>query len=310
MNRNPTTGDLYHHTIDIDRNKLVGFFMPVLNCKTLLEGTYNSLVNSMPKYYPFGMIAIDTGSTDGTKEYIQQQVPTYGPFDLLPYDVCGPTAKDSVPNVAVELWLGKYDKSIDKFEHEDAIKYLCWIHSDMDFVTHNWLEKMIDVYESDPNICFLSPTVVQHETRTNEYQANAAPLLISVQMMKNFYRRYGFFLDPSLHWCVAYDDWDMHFRVKEMGFKSLVTHRVKVIHYTGGTTLDLARRGGWDKWRNENFLIYQRKWKTDKQPFPAGEWGIKDGYTFPDGKIYQQSDYEYSPIKELTTTTKLYKLRS
>jgi GT2 family glycosyltransferase len=262
----------------------------------LAEGTLNSLYRSFPKNREFGLIALDTGSTDGTYEYLKQQIPIFKSKDLNK-DIDGPMAKDPPPNVAIELWLGKYDKESNKFEKEDELDYLCWIHSDMDFICEGWLDELIRIYETDKDICFLSPStsVYPPEISKTLHQGNSSPLLISVEMIKNFYKHYGYFLEPKLFWCVAYDDWDMHFRVREMGYKSLVTPTTTVIHYTGGTTLNLCKLPGWNEARRQNLDYYKQRWGTECSPFTGGEWGISTGFKMPNGSIFVEENFSYKP---------------
>jgi len=286
--------------VNRDPNKAIGFFMPTFNCRQLAEGSYHSLVQSMPHNWPFGFIALDTGSTDGTVEFFKGQAPVFGNHDSnFPYKVRGLKPVDCPPNVAIELWLGKYNKDTDTFDNEDRVKYICWIHSDMDFIQKGWAEKMIEVYESDPKIGILAPlTIVGSEAKT-EYRGNAAPVFMSVKMIKRFYKKYGWFLDPHYAWCVGYDDWDMHFRCLELGYKSIVTPKARVNHYTGGTRIAVAKART-EIWNQENILNVQRyveRWGILKSPFMNDpHTAMPDNYIIPrTGQLIKFSDWEYNP---------------
>lgn len=273
-------GHLYHDTRPVDHSKLVGIFMPIWNRRELAEASYSSLIRSMPKDYPFGFIALDGGSTDGTYEYFKGHVPVFRTGDDgFPYDIDGLLTKDNTPNVGVEMWLGKYDAATDRFENEDRIGYICWIHCDMDFVTDGWLPKLVKIYESYPDMGILGPASSEAAewykekwSQDGEWEipGNVAPWIMSVEKLKVFYRRYGYMLDPGFWWPVACDDWDMHRRAAECNMKSLITRQVVVLHPSGGTRVELSdTHAKWVEADRTNRDYYRQKWGTSDDPFKA-----------------------------------------
>lgn len=279
-------GDLHQETLEFDRSRLVGIFMPIWNRRKLAEASYTSLIRSMPPNYPFGFIALDGTSDDGTLEYFQGQVPTFGahsPEHEFPYDIEGLLTKDNTPNVGVHMWLGRWLEEEGRFENPDRVGYICWVHCDMDFVREGWLGDLVNIYEQDPEMGILGPASSEAaDWMEKKWQAegkyevsgNVAPFLISVEVLTECYKKYGYFLDPGFWWPVACDDWDMHQRMRELGYKSIITKRTVVVHPSGGTRVPLSdTHPDWLEADSHNRAYYVKKWDTDKHPFevdPAG----------------------------------------
>lgn len=272
-------GGFHQNEVDFDRSKIVGIWMPVRDRRAMTEAAYSSLIRSMPGHYPFGFIAFDGGSTDGTLEYLQGHVPVFGkhsPKEEFPYSIEGFMTEDCVPNVGVEMWLGKYDPETDKFENEDRIGYICIVHNDMDFVREGWLPKLVELYEQIPDVGILGPLSHEmtgaevkgkEEEGTLEIDGNVYPFIISVEAIKHSYRKYGYFIDPGFNWIVGWDDLDMHYRFREMGYKTLITHRTFVIHPLGGVRDELAAKDSdWVGAETRNRNLQLSKWGTITPP--------------------------------------------
>jgi len=249
--------------IEVDRAKLVGMFLPVWDNRDIGEYCYTSLIRSMPENYPFGIIAIDAGSTDGTIEYFEQQMPTFTPGNCA-YDIKG--LCKATPQAGIELWLGEYDKEADRFEKEDRIGHICWLHSDMDFVDNGWLGRVVDYLDSDPTAGLCCPCEPgEHDDIEGEFEANRCPLVIPVRTIKALYREFGYFIDPNLWHMIGYCDWDLHRRLQKLGLRSLVTKRASVRHY-GMRTRGNLHGPAFDDAHRENAELYFEKWDTNDPP--------------------------------------------
>lgn len=262
-------GDLYQKDFDIDRDNLVGLFLPTFNSIDLIESCYMSLIRSMPHGYPFGITVVDGGSTDGTLNFLNGIVEVHTAGSIKGYDTTG-LCKDT-PNACIEVLLGKWDPKSCTFENEDRYGYICWIHTDMDFCQDGWLLNLVNKYNDIDNIGILGPETVKHNdpNRKGDFPGNVAPFIISVKVLKECYKKYGYFIDPKLWFCIGHCDWDMHRRfMYEMGYKSYITSDSFVRHPGAGDRVNLDKL---DKTRvdarRENAEYYEQKWKTHKDPF-------------------------------------------
>lgn len=257
---------------EVNKEKLVGIFLPVLKSRHLLVKAYNSLVDSMPDGYPFGIIVVDGGSGDGTVEWCNNNnVPCYGnhmPKDQWRWQTSG-LCKET-PNACIEALLGKWLPNQQRFEREDRYGYVCWLHADMTFPQVGWLGRLVEIYEKTPNVGILGPQTDQYLGMHHEMQeGNVAPFIISVAKLKEHYIKYGWFYPPEMWFCVGYCDWAMHARFMSMGYKSLVAREVLVGHPMMGTReiLYKTERGPRDRAWEENKRYYREHYKTVNDPW-------------------------------------------
>ena len=237
-----------------DRSKLVGVFLPVLKNRGLLPEVIDSLYASMPDGDPFGITVVDGGSKDGTVNWCaEQKIACFGnhmPKPEWPYKTNG-LCKDT-PNAAIYALLGAYDPTKNRFEKEDRYGFICWIHSDMRFPQEGWLGTLVDHYIQNPSYGILGPKTQQYPNLEGDREGNVAPFIISVAKLKKHYKKHGWFYPPQMWFCVGYCDWAMHFRFKDLGFKSMVTSKAYVNHRMCGTRIDLQqaapkeRQEAWD----------------------------------------------------------------
>lgn len=259
--------------VNLDRDKLVGIFLPVLKNRKLIEKCISSLYESMPEDYPFGIVVIDGGSEDGTVEWCEKQhIQCFGnhlPHSEWPWKTSG-LCKDT-PNASIEAMLGKYIKSENRFEKEDRYSHVCWIHSDMTFPQEGWLRTLVDHYDDNPKYGILGPKTQQYPNLDGDREGNVAPFIISVEKLKKHYEKYGWFYPPDRWFCVGYCDWEMHHRFMSFGWKSMITSKAYVDHAMLGTRQGLHQQA--PKERQDAFMynkqMYIETYKTEDDPWDS-----------------------------------------
>lgn len=252
---------------EVDRSELVGFFLPVLNNIDLIEGMYHSFVRSMPIGYPFGLIALDGGSTDGTLEFLQANMVTYSnritSTEKIPEDITG--LCKLTEEVAIRMLLGNYNKSQNVFKGEQDFGYIGYLHSDMDFMTEGWVKLLVSECKKDDNIGIIGPRTEQSETMEQRVKfGNVHPMIMPVRVLKDHYRHFGCFVDPELYFQVGYCDWDLQLRsMTKLGYKSLIYRDAFVRHPMCGTRPTLHKA---DPQRNKAFEYNRDYW--------CNKWGL------------------------------------
>ena len=240
---------------EVDRSKVVGFFLPVLDSIKLIEGMYNSFLRSMPLNYPFALIVMDGGSTDGTLEYFQANCVTYS--NKI-------TSKEIIPENITGLCRGTDEVATRLLK--DDFGYIGYLHADMEFTTDGWAGKLVEVCESDHQIGILGPRTEQNKTMEKEMKfANVSPWIAPVRVVEDHIKHFGFMFDPGLYFQVAYCDWDLHMRnMFVLRYKSMICRDIHVSHPMCGTRPDLhkadPRR---DLAVNANRDYWCKKWGLD-----------------------------------------------
>ena len=245
----------------VDQSKVVGLFMPCYNNAGIVDGAVDSLVAGMPEGYPFGLVFMDAGSTDGTLDRIRTRpFPVLGPYPL--------GTKSHRFNAAAEQWLGKWDGS--KFQNQERVGYLGFIHTDAVYnIQVGWLKVLTDLCEADPKVGCVGPW---HSpvppVGTEEYSWNPPLFIVPVRVIVESYRRYGWWIDPVYWDGVSFCDWDMHRRfMGEMGLKTLICKRSRIIHTGVGSRNTLSRTPEWQKRDADNRQHHNARWKTEHHPW-------------------------------------------
>ena len=239
----------------------VGLFMPCWNNRDVIEQTVQSLV-AMPERYPFGLVAIDGGSTDGTVEYLTAAgVPV----------VSLAQPRKNLMNEMAELWLGKYDRLADMFSREDRVGYLGFVHTDADYgVDPSWLSKLVAECWSDSKIGCVGPAYDDQTQALPEglHVANCPIFVIPVPVVKALYRRHGWWIDPNYWSGTSYCDWDMQWHLKELGYLSVVSTWSRIKHFCQGTRAKLwVDEPDFRRRDDENRVYYHSKWPAGVSPF-------------------------------------------
>jgi glycosyltransferase involved in cell wall biosynthesis len=251
-------------------DKIVGFFMPVYKCKDLMIKAIKSLVLSMPENYPFGLIVVDGGSGDQTIQWCRENgitcVGQHTPgWRWKTNGLCFET-----PNACIETLLGPFDNDRKEYEQGHKYSHICWLHSDMTFPENGWMQKLVEIYDADPEIGILGPCTDQYKGMPQEFkEGNVAPFIISTEIMAEHHAKHGWFYPPEMYFCVGYCDWAMHQRFMELGYKSLIYRDIFVNHPMMGTREIIYRtdRPERDKAWRHNEKYYKEKYNTNNDPW-------------------------------------------
>jgi hypothetical protein len=95
--------------------------------------------------------------------------------------------------------------------------------------------------------------------------------IIPVRVIKESYRRYGWWVDPAYWNGVAFEEWDFQWRFMwEMNLKSVIVPQSQVKHTWVGTRAALSRSAPWfANAERENREYYNNRWKTLDNPWAA-----------------------------------------
>ncbi len=257
----------------VDRKRLVGWFLPVLDNIELMPGMWKSFTESMPLNYPFAIIALDGGSTDGTLEWLVANMLTYSneitSKDVLPENITG-LVKPPTENVGVRLLAGDFDGNFSK---EKDFGYIGYLHSDMKFpkpegkYERGWESMLVELMDENPKIGIIGPRTQQcgygddKWTKEGFTTASVSPFFIRMKCLKEHYEKVGGLIDPELWFQIGYCDWDMHMRNMRMGWKSYIPSHIEVDHPMCGTRPTLhAKDPQRDVAFKENQAYYCQKW--------------------------------------------------
>jgi len=240
----------------------VGLILTTCNDLELTKVCLPSLKASMPVQYRWGVIVIDSGSTDGTLEYLEDNNwPCYGPHsrpDTFPYKtehLC------EALNAGINLWLGKGGDG--QFYKAGAVPYIGWIHADMEFPQEGWLNKLVEFCLEYLDTGKVSPNDVG--MGGGDRPGNSCPWIVPTTVLMKLHETDGYFFDENFKYTQNYDDWDFNRRIINLGYDVMITERSKVIHEGMGT-----RKTHTDKKYAEagkhNMRYYISKWGDGKNP--------------------------------------------
>jgi GT2 family glycosyltransferase len=261
---------------------------------TLVVTTWNSLdmlklfLKYLRKYTPdiYELIIVNNGSTDGTKEYLENNVEA--------------TIINNKDNLGVVVALDQADKLV-------KTKYMVSISDDI-LVTPNWLEDLVRIYESDPKIKTVAPfkpgTKIAHpysdstsrkfwdDIQLENLKAAKKDLLdmytkgnyekfvddikkvnafdnqelecpfdfvsgCCVLVEKEFIDSIGGFSDTRFH-IYGCEDVDRCWRIGKAGYKVIRTSEVYVHHFEGVSLK--KNKLAWKKLTKENNKLLVEKW--------------------------------------------------
>jgi GT2 family glycosyltransferase len=229
-----------------------------------IEDTRNcveSLIkNTMPDYE---LVFVDNGSTDETRQYLEQLKSSRKNIKLI--------FNDS------NLGFAKANNQGMRIAEGD---YILLLNNDV-ILTEGWLERLICCAENDPAVGVVGPctnkAVGQQVVALNvEYEPRDIARAASLQLMKNagnwseVHRIIGFcmlikraviekagMLDERFG-PGGFEDYDFCLRVNQAGFKIMIANDVFIYHMGGrgysGNNLD------YDKLRQKNVQIFINKW--------------------------------------------------
>jgi len=232
-----------------------------------IQGCLESIRRNTPE--PHEIIVVDNGSTDGSREYLREQM------DVILVENTENMGAPGARNQFLSIARGNY---------------IVFLDNDT-YVTHEWLKKLIAHMEADPQIGIIGactnyatglqgiPGVVYKtideleeyaKKRAQEHRGELlpSPRLISfcVFVRKAAVEKIGSMETGFSKFCFEDDDYAL--RISIAGFKSVVANDV-FIHHSGGP----QGRGDkqYNKWLFDAWDGFKRKWGLPQElPFGSG----------------------------------------
>jgi len=216
---------------------------------------------------PYELVIVDNGSTDGTREYFEEL-----------------SKQADVKYLRNEINLGPII-AINQGIRASKYEYICQIHNDVVIFEKGWLEKIVSVMESDPNIgivclagrqyirknCSCDEETLKHNLLSiglNAPMRNTVEEIAVIDGMcfvfsKNLIDKIGL-LDET-YGMMHFYDMDFSLNSIKAGYKNVAVNVLAFHVGNGGTT----RRSDFYKQLvpndlklyNRNSRIFKRKWK-------------------------------------------------
>ncbi len=284
-----TEPDIFEHLRIKDNKQLVGLILTTCNDLELTKIMFPSLQRSMGTGYPFMLIAIDSGSTDGTLQYLwDRRVPVFGPHlpkNKFPYQtehLCqalnaglkmylghnpNMDAFEETDSPGTKMYLG-HDSGMSVFEKKDAQGYIGWVHADMKFPEEGWLEKLVQICDDDPTIGKLGPddwNAPKLPEAERLRPGNQCPWIMPVHALLKLWEKDGMLFDENYWFTQNFDDWDLNRRLINYGYKVLIVNDVRMKHEGMGTRKN-HQDPKYQEAARHNQLYYMRKWGDRKCP--------------------------------------------
>lgn len=121
------------------------------NSKELLQQFLPSILKSIPEGSSFYLV--NNASTDGTKEYIEQNFPA---INLISFE-------------ENKGFTGGFNEALDNIE----ARYYCLLSSDVE-ITPNWIEPIIELMQSDEQIAICQPKIKFYKEKESFEYAGAS----------------------------------------------------------------------------------------------------------------------------------------
>lgn len=233
----------------------VGLLVCSYNDMDLAEPMYNSLIDSMPDQYPYGLCVVDAGSTDGSVEFWQ------GKTELI----CAKNKEqlaelggkpDDLRHLSRSLNLGA------RWLLRGGAEYILHIHPDMLFPQHGWVEKMVECHKQNPDIGKLAADWVSIHQEGNDRPGNQCPWLMPRAAVEQMWNQDGYLFDPNYVGIGGSEDWDLNARLIHAGWRVWITSEVVVEHEGMGT----RSRNDTNQDALQNRRYYKTKWGTELPP--------------------------------------------
>lgn len=210
---------------------------------------YDSLIQSLPGC-TYGLVAVDGGS-EKCREMLGSVCEVLGPYPDLTVAL----------NKGIEHCLGTFyeEGGIWQFTRSD-IDPIVWVHPDMRFPEPNWIGKLLEYLEKNPDVAKVSP--VLQEVGGVERPGNQCPWVLRTSAVRDLLNRDRMVFDPVYTGCGGYEDWDLNRRLMSLGYRVMISDCTTVSHRSMGTrskhNTDVAAR--------TNSGYYNRKWGDSKCP--------------------------------------------
>lgn len=213
-----------------------GIILTTFNKLDLTKKALKSLAENTNDYE---LLVVDNQSTDGTREWIQEQGIAMIEFDEW-------VGVSTALNAGIRHFFDK--------EYEGGPQYdICWIHNDMEFL-QGWMDALREYLEQNPKCGRVNcQNLRDGDGGEPERPGNELPFLMRGHVLKTV----GMF-DERYKGACGYEDWDHNNKLLENDWTIMITPKARVIH-TG-----MATRSGMcsPEWENHNSTLYCQKWGT------------------------------------------------
>jgi glycosyltransferase involved in cell wall biosynthesis len=227
------------------------------NSVGLLLITYNDLENLLemiPSFeatvdYPVQLLIVDMGSTDGTVDFL------YNWRNSI---------ENNYLNVTIEEWthLESLTKTMNfgfsqLMSHQEC-DYIGWIHGDMIFEQDNWLSELVATLQVHPKLAKVcSFNIRDGQPQDDEFIEGQEQAYI---VRRGVLFKVGLF-DEKFIGIGGYEDWDLNNRIRQEGWKVVITPKSKVWHKGMAT----RERRDTSAEQIYNAGVYRKKWKTNEE---------------------------------------------
>lgn len=203
----------------------VGIVFIGFNDIKLLPSMYDSLLKTINK--PVGMVAIDVGSTDGTREWFESKMMTLGPHnpDMLAQFGYKP---DDMPHLSRCLNLG-----IKVLQSGCCdINQILWAHLDCDYWNNgngaNWLESLEKYLDDHKDVGKVAPETDPPGAQ-GERPGDQCPPMLTIQAIDALNKKYGE-VYPEKYLYMHMEDWAIDRRLALVGYKTMIASTPVIRH--------------------------------------------------------------------------------
>jgi GT2 family glycosyltransferase len=244
----------------------VSFIISACNCIELTKSMIDSLL-AHTSLEDRELILVDDASTDGTAEYMK-------------------SVKGRPIVLKNEVNRG-FAKSNNRAARRATGDYLVFLNNDLEF-SRNWLEPLIELYESEENVGAVGNIQRNFETGLVDHAGiffdlegmpthawkNRKKLPPSTYRERNAITAACLLVKRSLFlelegFDEAYrngmEDVDLCVRIREKGYRLLVSHQSIIRHH-------ISRSPGRHRFNHENSELFRKRWSRQTARFGAQEW--------------------------------------
>lgn len=195
----------------------VGLIVVNFNDLGLSQKMYPTLVNSITS--PYGLVCIDVGSEDGSREFWESKCMTLGPHnpEILAQFGYQP---DDLQHLSRCINLG-----IDVFKRDMSVDKIGWAHVDCDYYNNGqgvgWLEYLSKYLDEHQNIGKICPPSIPHPGRLYTRPGNQCPWILSMNAINALIDKYKEVFD-SRYIYMHHEDNCVNNRLKTLGYETII----------------------------------------------------------------------------------------
>lgn len=228
----------------------VGLLLLTYNDYELTQSCLNTLVSTLD--YPVVLHCLDQHSTDGTFEYLKENLPKYQERNSY-LKVVTLEQTDSLIDLSLAM-----NKSFEYLMGRQECEYIGWIHPDMFFHTP-WLRDLVDHINDNPwigKLCAYNPRDAANPPYGTFYPGQEQCYITR----RGVLLKVGLF-DERFVGIGGYEDWDLNRRIANEGWQVCIDPFVPVLHVGMQTR---AKRNTSQE-QGHNAGVYRSKWGDTKE---------------------------------------------